>query len=99
MTEPTDRRLLFLHQQDNVCTAIAPLAGGNRLPIRGREVILDQDIGLGFKVAACDILMGEDIIKYGVPIGRAARDIKAGELVHLHNLSSNYLPTYAHRSE
>ncbi|MGC2402993.1 MAG: UxaA family hydrolase [Acidobacteriaceae bacterium] len=101
MTDPaaTDRRLLFLDPQDNVCTAIAPLAGGMALLIQGREVVIDQVIPLGFKIAARDLVTGEDIIKYGVPIGHASRDIKAGGLVHLHNLDSNYLPTYAHRSE
>jgi (2R)-sulfolactate sulfo-lyase subunit alpha len=101
MIQPTetDRRLLFLHPQDNVCTAIAPIASGTTLLIDGHQVMTDQIIPLGFKIAARDILIGENIIKYGVPIGHASQHIKAGGLVHLHNLDSNYLPTHAHRSE
>jgi hypothetical protein len=32
--------------------------------------------------------------KYGVPIGSVTKPIAAGEHVHVHNLASNYTPTY-----
>ena len=34
------------------------------------------------------IAAGEEIIKYGYPIGRAVRDIQPGEHVHIHNVGS-----------
>lgn len=43
----------------------------------------------GHKYAARDIKKGEDIIKYGFPIGHALADIKKGEHVHIHNLKTN----------
>jgi hypothetical protein len=55
---------------------------------------LKQDIPLGFKIASCNIATNESIVKYGVSIGSATRDIVRGELVHLHNMKSDYLPTY-----
>ena len=55
----------------------------------------------GHKYAARDIKCGEDIIKYGFPIGHATLDIKKGEHVHTHNvktnLSGNLEYTYAPR--
>ena len=42
----------------------------------------------GHKYALRDIPKGEPVVKYGFPIGEAARDIKAGEHVHTHNLKS-----------
>jgi hypothetical protein len=45
-------------------------------------------------VAARDISAGEKIFKYGAPIGSATRDICAGSTVHVHNMKSDYLPTY-----
>ena len=90
----TDGRLLFLNPRDNVCTAISPIASGVSLHVNGKEVILEQGIPLGFKVAACNIAINETIVKYGVPIGSATRDIVPGELVHVHNMKSDYLPTY-----
>ena len=41
------------------------------------------------KYALCDIKAGENIIKYGQPIGHATEDIKAGEHVHTHNVKTN----------
>ena len=41
------------------------------------------------KLAACDIAKGQPIVKYGEHIGLAARDIKAGEHVHCHNLEEH----------
>ena len=53
----------------------------------------------GHKYALRDIAKGENVIKYGNPIGHATADIKAGEHVHTHNvatnLSDNLTYTYA----
>ncbi len=89
-----DLRLLTLHPNDNVCTAAAAIAAGTSLEIGGRAVVVSRKIPLGFKVAARAIHSGEKILKYGVPIGSATREIAAGEIVHLDNMKSDYLPTY-----
>lgn len=47
------------------------------------------DIENGHKYAERDIKAGENIIKYGQPIGHAVTDIKAGEHVHTHNMKTN----------
>lgn len=47
------------------------------------------EIPFGHKKALRDIKAGEDIIKYGHPIGHAQCDIGAGEHVHVHNLKTN----------
>ena len=43
----------------------------------------------GHKYALCDIAEGENIIKYGNPIGHATAPIKKGEHVHTHNVKTN----------
>ena len=43
----------------------------------------------GHKYALCDIPKGENIIKYGNPIGHATEDIKRGDHVHTHNVKTN----------
>ena len=95
----TDGRLLFINPKDNVCTAIAPISNGTTLQIHGEAVVIKQNIPLGFKIAGCNIATNESIMKYGVSIGSATRDIALGELVHLHNMKSDYLPTYALEKE
>ena len=43
----------------------------------------------GHKIALSDIKKGENVIKYGYPIGHAVEDIKAGDHVHTHNIKTN----------
>ena len=50
---------------------------------------VDINLADGHKYALCDIAAGENIIKYGNPIGHATCDIKAGEHVHTHNVKTN----------
>ena len=53
------------------------------------KVCLDN----GHKYAARDIQKGEQVIKYGFPIGVASEDIKTGEQVHSHNLKTSLAGT------
>ena len=47
------------------------------------------DIESGHKYALADIAEGENVIKYGFPIGHATQPIVKGEHVHTHNLKTN----------
>jgi len=61
----------------------------------------------GHKYALSDIKKGENIIKYGYPIGHATEDIKKDERVHTNNLKTNlsgvleytYQPEFADETE
>ena len=50
---------------------------------------VDINLEDGHKYALRDIKEGENIIKYGNPIGHATCDIKKGEHVHTHNTKTN----------
>ena len=50
---------------------------------------VEVNIADGHKYAARDIDAGENIIKYGQPIGHATEKIKKGEHVHTHNVKTN----------
>ncbi len=50
---------------------------------------VDINLEDGHKYALRDIACGENIIKYGNPIGHAIADIKQGEHVHTHNVKTN----------
>ena len=50
---------------------------------------VDINLEDGHKYALRDIKCGENIIKYGNPIGHAICDIKRGEHVHTHNVKTN----------
>jgi hypothetical protein len=86
--------LLRLSPGDNVLIAARFLPQGSPVEIEGALFRLGSDLGLGHKVAARPIRAGGKIIKCNAPIGSATRDIAAGEHVHLHNMKSDYLPTF-----
>ncbi|MBQ2717058.1 MAG: altronate dehydratase [Clostridia bacterium] len=50
---------------------------------------VEVNLNDGHKYALRDIKAGENIIKYGNPIGHATCDIKKGEHVHTHNVKTN----------
>src|ERR1051326_1826242 len=88
------RRLLRLAAADNVAVAVASLSAGETCELDDQTLILGDGIGIGHKVALRRIGAGEKITKWNCPIGSATRDIQPGEHVHVHNLRSDYLPTF-----
>ena len=50
---------------------------------------VEVNLESGHKYAIRDIAKGENIIKYGNPIGYATEDIKCGDHVHTHNVKTN----------
>ena len=50
---------------------------------------VEVNLNDGHKYALCDIKVGENVIKYGNPIGHAVADIKKGEHIHTHNMKTN----------
>ena len=53
----------------------------------------------GHKYALRDIAAGENVIKYGMPIGHATCAIRKGEHVHVHNVATNLGDALAYRYE
>lgn len=94
MTTANDPRLLLLAPVDNVLVATARLRAGETVTHDGWSVVLPADIPLGHKLARRDLAPGEKIVKYGAPIGSATAAIRAGEHAHVHNIRSDYTPTY-----
>lgn len=90
----TDRRLLLLSEKDNVCVALATIEAGERLMLHGQPLQVSDRVPMGHKIAIRPIAQGGKVVKSGVPIGSATGAIAAGEHVHMHNLESDYLPTY-----
>ncbi|MEM6745439.1 MAG: UxaA family hydrolase [Pseudomonadota bacterium] len=90
----SDPRLIRLGPEDAVLVVGASLAAGEPLQVEGQAIVLPAPLTLGHKIAARDIRAGERVLKYGMPIGVASRDIAKGEHVHVHNMRSDYTPTY-----
>ena len=88
-------RALIIHGDDNVANLIGPGTKGDAVECTTegqsatRVVTLLDDIPSNHKFAPVDIKAGEPIVKYGLNIGRASCDIRAGQYVHVHNIESN----------
>lgn len=73
---------------DDVAVAIDSAPVGSRVAVAEHRVTLREDLAAGQKVALRNIDIGERILKYGFPIGRAIARIPAGSWVHTHNLET-----------
>ena len=80
------QRAFQIEQKDNVATALEELIPG-AVRLLGDGCRTEAE---AVKIALQNIRAGEDVIKYGVRIARATKDIRAGEWVHLHNIRSVY---------
>lgn len=89
--------LLLLAEGDSVLIAVADLDAGPHLASTGATVVLTGPVALGHKVAARPIAAAEPVVRCGMPIGSATEPIPAGAWVHVHNLASDYIATFAHR--
>ena len=78
--------LLKIDPRDDVAVALAPLAPGEAV---AEGVTARTEIPAGHKVALRAIAKGQDVRKYGWPIGHALTDIAPGDHVHSHNLATN----------
>lgn len=76
--------LLQIHAADSVAVALRPLACGEVIG----GVTLRTDVPQGHKVAIAAHALGDVVIKYGQPIGRATAAIAPGDHVHSHNLAT-----------
>ena len=83
-----------LSPTDNILVLARSLNAGEEVLIGGVVHAMNTPLGLGHKIAAHHIAIGEKILKYGAPIGSATAEIQHGEHVHLHNMKSDYLPTF-----
>ena len=89
-----DPRLLLLDPRDTVLVVRARIRTGETVDVEGVAVVVPADLPLGHKVARRAIAAGDKIFKYGAPIGSATVAIAAGAHVHVHNVKSDYTPTY-----
>ena len=67
-----------INPADNVVVALHPIAKGTAVPVENTIVTAVEDIPQGHKMAIAPIKTGENVIKYGFPIGHATADAVPG---------------------
>ncbi len=85
--EPTT--YLKINPADSVVVCLTAKQKGDIIEIDGRRITINQNTPAGHKILIKDVAEGEDIIKYGYPIGHAQQALKAGDWVNENNLKTN----------
>lgn len=85
-------KLLKIHPKDNVAVALEDLSKGYKY----NDITLLDDVPFGHKVLLCDVKKGDNIVKYGYPIGQISYNCKKGSYIHQHNLITNLSNDYSY---
>lgn len=92
------KEFIKINECDNVIIALRDYKKDEVIDLEDEKITLLEDINRGHKIAIKNINKGENIVKYGLPIGYALEDIKVGSWVHTHNTKTNLkdLNTYSY---
>lgn len=82
------RRAVLIDAKDSVLTVLEPVAVGEVASAGEQEVVAVEPIPQYHKIARQRIARGQQIYKYGQPMGLATAEIEAGQWVHTHNVDS-----------
>ena len=75
---------------DNVVVALQPIRAGAAVEVPGVGCITAaEDIPQGHKMSVRALKAGENVVKYGFPIGRMTADAGPGAWLHTHNVKTN----------
>lgn len=85
-----------INPADSVVVCLRPFQKGETIEVDGKSVTLLQDTPAGHKVLINDAAQGDNIIKYGYPIGHAREDLKEGQWVNENNLKTNLSGTLSY---
>ena len=79
------QKIVKLHQKDNVIVALDNLAKNEIVPYQDITYLLEEDIPAKHKFFIHDMQVGEDIIMYGVLVGKAQKAILKGSRMSTEN--------------
>lgn len=83
------KEFIRINPTDNVLIVLRDYKRGEHILFDNLDIEVKEDIFRGHKLSLTSINKGDNIIKYGMPIGFATTDITKGSWVHTHNLKTN----------
>ncbi len=84
--------VLQLDPRDNVLIALTDLKAGERVEFEGQTYTLPKSVPAKHKFATRDFATGDDVIMYGVVVGKPVKPIAAGELLTTSNIQHQAAP-------
>ncbi|WP_026729986.1 UxaA family hydrolase [Flavobacterium denitrificans] len=82
----TQKKLIKVNPADNVIVALTDLVQNEQIMFEGTTVSPTTDVKAKHKITEKDFSIGDDIIMYGVLVGKAAKPIKKGEVITTENV-------------
>lgn len=84
---------IVLHEADNVATLLRAVQAGETLRVawpggESRTLVAREAAALCHKLALGPLDAGDEVRKYGAPIGRMHEAVATGRHVHVHNMRS-----------
>ena len=84
-----ETKYLKITPADNVVVAITDLKAGEVIKEGNIEIILKEDVPAGHKVTLKNFSEGENVIKYGYPIGHVRHQVEAGRWINENQIQTN----------
>jgi len=93
------RSVLQLDSRDNVLIALTDLKTGEQIEFGGQVYALPKSVPAKHKFSMRSLNTGDNVIMYGVLVGRAVKPIAAGELLTTGNIQHQAAPFHEQSSE
>ncbi len=90
-------KVLKVHPKDNVIVALTNLAKGETISFEGTDYLLQEDIAAKHKFFMQDMKTGDEVIMYGVLVGKAQKEITKGSRMSTENIKHAAEP-YTYRN-
>jgi altronate hydrolase len=80
------RLVVKMHQEDNVLVALTDLAKDEKVVFEEQTYVLQEAIKAKHKFYTTDLSLGDEVIMYGVLVGKVQNDVAKGSLMTTANL-------------
>jgi len=90
----SNHKVLLIHPKDNVLVALQDLKAGETITFDKKDYILAEDIPAKHKFFMHDMQSGDEIIMYGVLVGKAQMPIPQGARMTVENTKHAATPFY-----
>ncbi|MBG47729.1 MAG: altronate hydrolase [Pseudozobellia sp.] len=85
-------KLIKVQPDDNVAIALVDLVQGDRASLDNEELIILSDVKAKHKITLTDLNVDDEIIMYGVLVGKAVTEIKKGDALTVDNVRHESSP-------
>ena len=96
LNNETKRLVIKMHPKDNVLVALTDLPQNEDVIFEGETFVLQNTIKAKHKFYTTDLKAGDEVIMYGVLVGKVQFDVAKGSLMTIENLKHAAEP-YAYR--